>query len=90
MREKELQVADLVSKTPAVGRAALRERLVRTPGQILSLTSHLSFTCGPGEWDTDTGGSTLHNLTSARRLQRGELQRSGTAASARRPGGGPG
>jgi len=65
MREKELQVADLVSKTPAVGRAALRERLVRTPGQILSLTSHLSFTCGPGEWDTDTGGSTLHNLTSA-------------------------
>ena len=44
MKDKELQVADFVSKTPfPVGSKAHRERLIRTPGQILSLTSHLSF-----------------------------------------------
>jgi len=45
LRDRELHVADLVSKTPGwpAGSKALRERLIRTPGQILSLTSHLSF-----------------------------------------------
>ena len=44
MKDKELQVGDFVSKTPfPVGSKAHRDRLIRTPGQILSLTSHLSF-----------------------------------------------
>lgn len=44
LRDRELHVADLVTKTPwPAGSQALRERLIRTPGQILSLTSHLSF-----------------------------------------------
>merc|ERR1719376_1461128 len=38
----DLRVADLVSNTPYVKRT-LASKLPRTPGQILSLTSHLSF-----------------------------------------------
>ena len=38
----DLHVADLVSHTPFVKRTAAK-RAPRTPGQILSLTSHLSF-----------------------------------------------
>ena len=50
MKDKELQVADFVTKTPfPVGSKAHRERLIRTPGQILSLTSHLSFSNVTGD-----------------------------------------
>ena len=56
LRDRELHVADLVAKTPwPAGSQALRERLVRTPGQILSLTSHLSFS-GTTESDQDKKG----------------------------------
>ena len=40
--DRELQIADLVSNTPLV-KGAAKTRLPRTPGQILSLTTHLSF-----------------------------------------------
>jgi len=40
LRDRDPQVADLVGRTPW---HAARSHLVRTPGQILSLTSHLSF-----------------------------------------------
>jgi len=65
LRDRELHVADLVAKTPwPAGSQALKERLVRTPGQILSLTSHLSFSGTnesdqekKGGWDSYQGGS---------------------------------
>ena len=41
--DRELQIADLVSNTPHLKGAAKASRLTRTPGQILSLTTHLSF-----------------------------------------------
>ena len=40
--DRELQIADLVSNTPLI-KGAAKSRLPRTPGQILSLTTHLSF-----------------------------------------------
>ena len=43
--DRELQIADLVSNTPLV-KGAAKSRLPRTPGQILSLTTHLSFVKG--------------------------------------------
>ena len=50
MRDKELHVADLVAKTPfPAGSKAHLERLIRTPGQILSLTEHLSFSNATAE-----------------------------------------
>ena len=67
MRDKELHVADIVSKTPfPAGSKAHRERLIRTPGQILSLTSHLSFSNVTGDCTTDSlGGSyTVRDSTS--------------------------
>ena len=45
LQDRELQVTDLVGRTPWNQRHP--ERLVRTPGQILSLTSHLSFSNTP-------------------------------------------
>ena len=49
-RDRELHIQDLVTRTPAAARATPSARrashqqlLHRTPGQILSLTSHLSF-----------------------------------------------
>ena len=58
MKDKELQVADFVTKTPfPVGSKAHRERLIRTPGQILSLTSHLSFSNVTG--DSSAPGETM-------------------------------
>ena len=36
---------------------AHRERLIRTPGQILSLTSHLSFSAAEATADSSLGGS---------------------------------
>ena len=41
--DRELQIADLVSNTPHIKGVAKASRLTRTPGQILSLTTHLSF-----------------------------------------------
>ena len=50
LRDRELQIQDLITRTPAAARATPSARrashqqlLHRTPGQILSLTSHLSF-----------------------------------------------
>ena len=58
MRDKELHVRDLVSKTPfPAGSKAHRERLIRTPGMVLSLTDHLSFTPLSGTERTNTNGS---------------------------------
>lgn len=55
LRDRELHVADLVAKTPwPAGSQALRERLIRTPGQILSLTSHLSFSNVTTESESDS------------------------------------
>lgn len=54
--ERDLQIADFVSKTPKL----VRHRSVRppdggrTPGQILSLTSHLSFVSGKGSFCHET------------------------------------
>ncbi len=47
--ERDLQIADFVSKTPKIAskhRSALVQNVGRTPGQIMSLTSHLSFVGG--------------------------------------------
>ena len=41
--ERDLQIADFVNKTPANFRTKSALHGLRTPGQILSLTSHLSF-----------------------------------------------
>ena len=41
--DRELKVADLVSNTPFVKRTIPQNRVMRTPGQILSLTTHLMF-----------------------------------------------
>ena len=59
MRDKELHVADLVAKTPfPAGSKAHLERLIRTPGQILSLTEHLSFSNATAECTNESlGGS---------------------------------
>jgi len=43
LHSRELHVSDLLSKTPYHNKQGKNHRLVRTPGQILSLTSHLSF-----------------------------------------------
>ena len=47
LRDRELQIQDLIAQTPARARSTPASRLPpqvhRTPGQILSLTSHLSF-----------------------------------------------
>jgi len=50
LRDRELHVADLLAKTPwpAGGGKKVRSCLVRTPGQIMSLTSHLSFSSVEG------------------------------------------
>ena len=40
---RELQIADLVSNTPYTKGTSRASCLTRTPGQILSLTTHLSF-----------------------------------------------
>ena len=46
LRDRELQIQDLITRTPAARggvRRTSHQLLHRTPGQILSLTSHLSF-----------------------------------------------
>ena len=49
---------DLVTKTPfPAGSKAHRERLIRTPGMVLSLTDHLSFTPLSSTERTNTHGS---------------------------------
>ena len=53
--DRELQIADLVTNTPHVNRVA--SRITRTPGQILSLTTHLSFVKADGN---QTGG--MHSV----------------------------
>ena len=54
------QVADLVGRTP--WHAGAQSRLVRTPGQILSLTSHLSFSSPDHQRTPDSlGGSFIQS-----------------------------
>ena len=66
LRDRELQVADLVGRTP--WHAGPQARFVRTPGQILSLTSHLSFSSqrssDPTSGVISPGGSFLHSSSS--------------------------
>jgi len=66
LRDRELQVADLVGRTP--WHAGPQARFVRTPGQILSLTSHLSFSSQrSGDLPSGVlspGGSFLHSSAS--------------------------
>jgi len=52
--KNELKVADLVTNTPWNKNNFAASRIVRTPGQILSLTAHLSFNY---TGSTDTNGS---------------------------------
>ena len=54
--DRELQIADLVSNTPHINRAA--SRFTRTPGQIVSLTTHLSFVKG-GNGQQSLGGQSV-------------------------------
>jgi len=61
LRDRELHVSDLLTKTPGPrpgGQATERMRLVRTPGQILSLTSHLSFSNLKDDSKSHTTGHT--------------------------------
>jgi len=75
MKDKELQVADFVSKTPfPAGSKAHRERLIRTPGQILSLTSHLSFSNVTGDLTGESlGGSYTCDVSEYGRQSRASL-----------------
>jgi len=58
LRDRELHIADLVGKTPRpAGNYAAKETLIRTPGQILSLTNHLSFS----NVTTDSEGDSKRN-----------------------------
>ena len=58
MRDKELHVADLVTRTPyQAGSKADREKLIRTPGQILSLTEQLTFSNMTNDTCDSLGGS---------------------------------
>ena len=52
--KNELKVADLVTNTPWNKNNFAASRIVRTPGQILSLTAHLSFNYTT---DTESNGS---------------------------------
>ena len=62
--DRELQIADLVSNTPYVKGGTRPSRLTRTPGQILSLTTHLSFVKGGNGHQSVTGHQVPSHLVS--------------------------
>ena len=68
-------MADFVSKTPfPAGSKAHRDRLIRTPGQILSLTSHLSFSNVTGDCTGESlGGSYTCDVSEYGRQSRTSL-----------------
>jgi len=61
---RELQVADLLPNTPWISKSKAQDyKLIRTPGQILSLTSHLSFVSnGNGTNASSTHREESHSL----------------------------
>ena len=60
--QEELNVADLTSLTPRATQGLL---YVRTPGQLLSLTSHLSFNSEEGNTTLESKKSTCLNRSSS-------------------------
>ncbi len=58
--DRELQIADFISKTPRNVRK-LSSKIARTPGQIMSLTTHLSFVSKSG---TNLADSTAESIAS--------------------------
>ena len=62
LKNEQLKVADLVTNTPWNKNNLAASRIVRTPGQILSLTAHLSFNYTT---DTESNGSITGASTTA-------------------------
>ena len=61
--ERDLQIADFVHKTPANIRTKSALNGLRTPGQILSLTSHLSFVGSNKLFDSTAESSTACSVS---------------------------
>ena len=61
--ERDLQIADFVHKTPANIRTKSALNGLRTPGQILSLTSHLSFVGSNKMFDSTAESSTACSVS---------------------------
>ncbi|XP_076045331.1 serine/threonine-protein kinase greatwall isoform X2 [Oratosquilla oratoria] len=69
---QEMNLSDIITGTPTVSRTGLR--FVRTPGQILSLISHLSFCSDEGSMTLGSQTSSEHSSSSISSVQRAPLQ----------------
>ena len=72
--ERDLQIADFVSKTPKPVNRKKSTGLAgcRTPGQILSLTSHLSFVGKNALFHDSTMDSTASSVSTVSRVCTGD------------------